>query len=147
MTNINPVAVPDDDDAMTYEPLACVTVTRAELDALRQENRGLHDRNQRQDAEIDDLRGRVAELEAENAALRAGIANIEAHGRAVSLAVVRGYNRYSNAAANNNGVTLDFDGWLAMLAGDEEERGGAADSSFARARIREALGDGEEAQP
>lgn len=133
MTDSNPVVEPDDgDDPMTYAPLVRVLVTRTELDALRNEVARLRLLDERICADettalvlVDDLRRRVAELEAENAAL------LDGHGRLQAALA---------AAARAN---AELRAGIATISA----HGGNADSSFARARIREALGDSDEAQP
>ena len=130
MSDNNPAVMPDDgDDEMTYEPLSCVTVTRDEPAHLRSEVARLRLLSERiaQDETtalvlVNDLRRRVAELEGENAALLDG----------------RGQLQAALAAAARANAEL-----RAGIANIEAHGGGTADSSFARARIREALGDGE----
>ena len=129
MTDINSAVSDDGDDEMTYAPLSCVTITRGELAHLRNEVSRLRLLNERITADeinalvlVDDLRRRIAELEAENAALLDGREQLQS----------------ALTAADRANTEL-----RAGIATIEAHGGGTADSSFARARIREALGDGE----
>lgn len=125
----------------TYEPLNTVTVERSELDYLRAELSRVRRRIAELEGEVAGLTNGRADLiaalqqsEAENASLRAGIANIRQHGGIIAAEVERlpelleikrkverAYDLYRYNAEYVGVEPLSFAEWFDMVSGENEE--------------------------